>query len=454
MLAAYFTATQAPPGLKNLIVSNSPASVPLMKISTEAILDLNPDVGAIARKHAEEGTFSSPEYQAATKALHARHFCRVDPIPEDLLTSILAVEKDPTVFSNMCGPSIYHISGFVKDWSLIPELHKITCPMLLISSPHDVMQPNTIIPWFQGVSKVKWVELQNSTHMPMFEEPESERFKPDGDRGTGPRSMERGATSSTLDSPFGSQLNTPIDEKFQNLGGILRIQSSDFAQVEAEDKDGLVKQQAATTAVESINEESLDDPPLESRSPSNQKPMSSATASNLFSSVVNELFSSSEPASGLEYVASCIIKVLCFLPWCALVGGTILLAPEYLEQVTFCTGYTPSPSTPIHRFAHWSEYAATHILSFVVLLGSVVWWNLPLGLLLFSGVTAQIVMTWSEFVVDPNVPLGEDDQQTLYVLAKKFAFGGAASMEVKCLGSKYYAIADEGESDEMHLHAD
>ncbi|KDQ23662.1 hypothetical protein PLEOSDRAFT_1094552 [Pleurotus ostreatus PC15] len=172
MLAAYFTATQAPPGLKNLIVSNSPASLPLMKISTEAILDLNPDVGAIARKHAAAGTFSSPEYQASIKALHARHFCRVDPIPQDLLTSILAVEKDPTVFSNMCGPSIYHISGFVKDWSLIPELHKITCPMLLISSPHDVMQPNTIIPWFQGVSKVKWVELQNSTHMPMFEEPE------------------------------------------------------------------------------------------------------------------------------------------------------------------------------------------------------------------------------------------------------------------------------------------
>ncbi|KAF7421242.1 hypothetical protein PC9H_011763 [Pleurotus ostreatus] len=291
---------------------------------------------------------------------------------------------------------------------------------------------------------------------------DSERFKPNGDRGTGPRSMERGTTSSTLDSPFGSQLNTPIDEKFQNLGGILRIQSSDFAHVEAEDKDGLVKEQAAATAVESRNEDTIYEPPSESRSPSerlarpNQESTSATSAipSDLFSSVVNELFSSSDPASGVEYVASCIIKVLFFLPWCALVGGTILLAPEYLEQVTFCTGYTSSPLTPIHRFAHWSEYAPTHVLSFFVFLGSVVWWNLPLGLLLFSGVTAQIIMTWSEFAVDPNVPLGEDDKQTLYILAEKLAFGGEASMGVKCLGSKYYAITDEGESDEIHLHAE
>ncbi|KAF4568519.1 hypothetical protein EYR40_010073 [Pleurotus pulmonarius] len=289
-------------------------------------------------------------------------------------------------------------------------------------------------------------------------------LKLDGDLDIGPSSMERGTTSSTLDSPFGSQLNTPIDEKFQTLGGhdMLRIHSSDFVEVEAEDGDALIKEQAATTTVESINEEALDVPPFESRSCSerpaktNQKPMSatSATASNLFSSVVNEVFSSSEQATGLEYVASCIIKVLCFLPWCALVGGTILLAPEYLEQITFCTGYTSSPPTPIHRFAHWSEYAATHILSFVVLLGSIVWWSLPLGILLFSGVTAQIVMTWSEFVVDPNAPLGEDDKQTLYILAEKFVLGGKASMEVKCLGSKYYAISDEEELDEIHLHAE
>lgn len=68
-------------------------------MGTEVIMDLNPDIGEVARKHAEAGNFASPEYRAAVQALHARYLCRIDPLPEDLLTSFLSVDKDPTVFS-------------------------------------------------------------------------------------------------------------------------------------------------------------------------------------------------------------------------------------------------------------------------------------------------------------------------------------------------------------------
>ncbi|KAF4588509.1 hypothetical protein EYR40_010061 [Pleurotus pulmonarius] len=172
MISALFAATRAPLGLKNLIVSNSFPSFPLFAIGTEVIMDLNPDIGEIARKHAEAGNFTSPEYRAAIQALHARYFCRIDPLPQDLLTSFLSVDEDPTVFSVLIGPSIYHMSGVLKDWSIINELHKITCPVLVISSPYDVAQPKAILPWFQEVRQVKWVEMQNSTHTPMYEEPE------------------------------------------------------------------------------------------------------------------------------------------------------------------------------------------------------------------------------------------------------------------------------------------
>ncbi|KAJ8690807.1 hypothetical protein PTI98_012206 [Pleurotus ostreatus] len=172
MLAAHFASTQTTPGLKSLIVSNSPASIPLLKEATEALIDRYPDAAAKMRKHAEAGTFTDPEYRLAAQSIHAQHFCRAHPIPEDLMTSLTSVSKDPTVFSTMVGPSVYHITGNIKTWSIINKLNKISCPMLLISSPHDFVQPSAITPWFQGVPKVKWVELQNSTHMPMFEEPE------------------------------------------------------------------------------------------------------------------------------------------------------------------------------------------------------------------------------------------------------------------------------------------
>ncbi|KAF9490879.1 hypothetical protein BDN71DRAFT_1510878 [Pleurotus eryngii] len=117
-------------------------------------------------------------------------------------------------------------------------------------------------------------------------------LKLDSDLGVGPSSMERGTTSSTLDSPFGSQLNTPIDEKFQNQGGILRIQSSDFAQVEAEDKDGLVKEKAATTAVESRNEDTVYDPPFESRLSSERSARTSQESTSATGAIASDLFSS------------------------------------------------------------------------------------------------------------------------------------------------------------------
>lgn len=74
MVSALFAVTWAPPGLKNLIVSNSFPSFPLFTIGTEVIMDLNPDISSVAREHAEAGNFASTEYRAAIKALHAKYF--------------------------------------------------------------------------------------------------------------------------------------------------------------------------------------------------------------------------------------------------------------------------------------------------------------------------------------------------------------------------------------------
>ncbi|KAJ8519535.1 hypothetical protein ONZ45_g3514 [Pleurotus djamor] len=171
MLVAEY-ATRAPPGLKHLVISNSPASMALMKKGIEPLLEANPEQRDIIRKHGENGTLPSPEYQDAVAKLHKKYFCSIDPMPKELAESIAAVYTDPTVFSAICGTSIYDIDTHIVDWSIIDELHKIECPALVISSPHDVMQPCSIIPWFRNIRKVKWVELTNSTHMPVFEEPE------------------------------------------------------------------------------------------------------------------------------------------------------------------------------------------------------------------------------------------------------------------------------------------
>jgi hypothetical protein len=42
----------------------------------------------------------------------------------------------------------------------------------LISAPLDEIQECAVVPFFNKIPKVKWVELQNSTHLGQFEEPE------------------------------------------------------------------------------------------------------------------------------------------------------------------------------------------------------------------------------------------------------------------------------------------
>ena len=70
------------------------------------------------------------------------------------------------------GPTEFDITGSMKNWTIVDDLHKIACPVLLVSATQDVTQECAVLPFFTNVPKIKGVELQNSTHLAMYEEPE------------------------------------------------------------------------------------------------------------------------------------------------------------------------------------------------------------------------------------------------------------------------------------------
>ncbi|KDR80335.1 hypothetical protein GALMADRAFT_208447 [Galerina marginata CBS 339.88] len=152
MLAAQYAASRTPKGLKRLVIASSPASLPLMITGIEALLDkFPPGFAETIRKHEAEGTFEAKEYQEATQTFYKKHVCTVDP---------------------RWGPSEFSIVGSLKDWSIVDILHKIPYPTLLISGSEDEVQEISCIPFVLNIPKIKWVEIQNSTHLPEFEEPE------------------------------------------------------------------------------------------------------------------------------------------------------------------------------------------------------------------------------------------------------------------------------------------
>ncbi|KAI9063160.1 prolyl aminopeptidase-2 [Trametes sanguinea] len=173
MLAARH-ATRQPKGLKRLTVSDSPASMPLFvkAANEELIAKLPPDVRDAIIRNEEAGTTDSQEYKDAVEVFYKRHLCRLDPWPKELVESFEWMDKDPTVYLTMNGPSEFHVIGSLKNWSIIDEAHKINVPTLLLNGAYDEAADSTVFPLFKLIPKVKWFTFAESSHTPHWEERE------------------------------------------------------------------------------------------------------------------------------------------------------------------------------------------------------------------------------------------------------------------------------------------
>jgi pimeloyl-ACP methyl ester carboxylesterase len=60
----------------------------------------------------------------------------------------------------------------LKDWEGYSTAHKIEAETLLINGRYDEVQDVAVSPWFKRINKVKWVQLEKSSHMGQFEERE------------------------------------------------------------------------------------------------------------------------------------------------------------------------------------------------------------------------------------------------------------------------------------------
>ncbi len=68
------------------------------------------------------------------------------------------------------GPSELMATGNLKDWTAIDQVHKIKASTLVINGQHDEVQDLAVMPFFERISKVKWITSEKSSHMGHFEE--------------------------------------------------------------------------------------------------------------------------------------------------------------------------------------------------------------------------------------------------------------------------------------------
>lgn len=173
MLAAEH-AVRRPRGLRRLVIANSPASMPRWRAAAAALrAELPEDVRSVLEQHETAGTIESDEYLAASDVFYARHVCRVVPHPPEVAATFAWLDRDPTVYRAMNGPTEFHVIGSLREWTVESRLPLVSVPTLVINGRHDEATDETIEPFLTGIPDVTHHRFEQSSHMPHWEEREA-----------------------------------------------------------------------------------------------------------------------------------------------------------------------------------------------------------------------------------------------------------------------------------------
>jgi L-proline amide hydrolase len=162
-----------PEGLSSLVLSNTAASFPVFVAEANRLReDLPPGVDETLQRHEEAGTTDDPEYMQACLVFYGRHVCRLEHWPAEVERTFELIEQDPTVYHTMNGPSEFHVIGSIKDWQSQDRLGRIRVPTLVVSGRYDEATPALQEPLVRGIADTEQVILEESSHLPMWEERE------------------------------------------------------------------------------------------------------------------------------------------------------------------------------------------------------------------------------------------------------------------------------------------
>jgi L-proline amide hydrolase len=175
MLAMEYALTK-PAGIASLVLSSSPASIPLWESETGRLRkELPEEVQRVLDEQEAAGTLDSQEYEAASMEFYKRHVCRVDPFPDNVLRTFAGLAEHPDVYVHMQGPNEFVITGTLKTWDITDRLGEIDIPTLITAGAHDEFTPVQARRLNEGIRGSDLVTFEDSSHMQFVEEPDRYR---------------------------------------------------------------------------------------------------------------------------------------------------------------------------------------------------------------------------------------------------------------------------------------
>ena len=159
-----------PENLKTLILEDTVADMPHLILELERLrAALGSETVAMMQKHEARGSIDHPEYMAAITLLNYRHVCRLADWPAPVKRSLDDWNMGP--YSTMQGPNEFLYIGNLKDWNRVPDLPRITVPVLITCGEHDELTPACALRMKLNLPNAELHVIDNASHMPFYENP-------------------------------------------------------------------------------------------------------------------------------------------------------------------------------------------------------------------------------------------------------------------------------------------
>ncbi|MBC8107188.1 MAG: proline iminopeptidase-family hydrolase [Anaerolineae bacterium] len=158
-----------PKEVRGVVLSSPILSGPRFIADAQGLTDQLPSGARDAiRRHEQNGTTDSSEYQRAFKEFYKRHVYRRWSEPAELKDAL--AEIGPDVYRVMHGTNHIDVNGTLRNYDRTADLWQIKQPTLIICGRYDEVPPETAAHYNGKLSNSTMKIFQRSSHMPIFEE--------------------------------------------------------------------------------------------------------------------------------------------------------------------------------------------------------------------------------------------------------------------------------------------
>jgi proline iminopeptidase len=132
---------------------------------------LSDDFQKIFAQAIAEGAINSPNYHAAVRTYHRRHFCRCQPWPSSLVRAFAGIGYG--IYGTQWGPSPFSCTGALRSYDIGHRLPQLKQPTLFTCGQYDFATPESTEFFSRQVPHAQLAVFPHSSHTPQLEEPEA-----------------------------------------------------------------------------------------------------------------------------------------------------------------------------------------------------------------------------------------------------------------------------------------